>query len=64
MATVNFRVRDDVKEVFNTTFQGQNKSAAIAALMREAVERARRKQHSHEAIGQIALLADFRAPTA
>jgi hypothetical protein len=53
MATVNFSVPDDVKEAFNATFQGQNKSAVIAELMREAVERARRKQRSHEAIGRI-----------
>ena len=42
MATVNFSVPDEVKEAFNRTFRGQNKSAIIAELMREAVERARR----------------------
>jgi len=53
MATVNFSVPDDVKEAFNNTFKDQNKSAIIADLMREAVERARRKQRSHEAIASI-----------
>lgn len=62
MATVNFSVPDDVKEAFNATFQGQNKSAVIAELMREAVERARRKQRSHEAIQRI-LARREHAPT-
>lgn len=53
MATVNFGVPDDVKEAFNETFKDQNKSAIIADLMREAVERARRKRRSHEAITRI-----------
>jgi hypothetical protein len=53
MATVNFSVPDDVKEAFNATFANQNKSAVIAELMREAVERAARKQRSHAAIGRI-----------
>jgi metal-responsive CopG/Arc/MetJ family transcriptional regulator len=53
MATVNFSVPDDVKEAFNATYKGKNKSAVIAELMREAVERAQRKQRSHEAIGRI-----------
>ena len=53
MATVNFSVPEDVKQAFNETFQGQNKSAIIADLMREAVERAERKQHHHRAIVRI-----------
>ncbi len=39
MPTVNFSVPEDVKDAFNTAFEGQNKSAVIADLMREAVER-------------------------
>ena len=46
MATVNFSVPDEVKDAFNATFSDVNKSAVIADLMREAVERARRKQAS------------------
>jgi hypothetical protein len=53
MATVNFSVPDEVKEAFNAAFTGRNKSAVIAELMREAVERDRRRQRSHEAIRRI-----------
>jgi metal-responsive CopG/Arc/MetJ family transcriptional regulator len=53
MATVNFSVPDEVKEAFNAAYQGQNKSAVIADLMREAIERAERKKRSHEAILRI-----------
>lgn len=48
MATVNFSVPDDVKAAFDAAFAGQNKSAIIARLMREAVDHsdllARRKR--------------------
>ncbi len=53
MATVNFSVPDDVKEAFNEAFEGRNKSAVIADLMREAIERVRSGQRSREAIGRI-----------
>lgn len=53
MSTVNFSVPDDIKEQFNAAFEGQNKSAIIADLMREAVERAKRRERSHSAIGRI-----------
>ena len=53
MATVNYSVPDEVKEAFNAAFEGQNKSAVIADLMREAVERARRKRRSDDAIERI-----------
>jgi hypothetical protein len=53
MATVNFSVPDDVKRDFNAAFAGANKSAVIAELMREAVERSRRKARSRAAIGRI-----------
>jgi metal-responsive CopG/Arc/MetJ family transcriptional regulator len=53
MATVSFSVPDHVKEAFNAADQGQNKSAVIADLMREAIKRAERKQRSHEAILRI-----------
>jgi len=39
MLTVNLSVPEDVKDAFNTAFEGQNKSAVIADLMREAAER-------------------------
>jgi len=53
MSTVNFSVPDDVKEAFNATFAGQNKSAVIAGLMREAVERAQQKLDSQAAYLRI-----------
>ena len=51
MATVNFSVPDDVKEAFNEAFR--DRSAVIAELMREAVQRVRRREQSHEAIQRI-----------
>jgi metal-responsive CopG/Arc/MetJ family transcriptional regulator len=53
MATVNFSVPEDVKQAFNEAFKGQNKSAIIADLMREAVEHAQRRQRQSEAIDRI-----------
>ncbi|MDP2782990.1 MAG: hypothetical protein Q8O38_00150 [Sulfurimicrobium sp.] len=37
MTTVNFSVPEEVKRAFNAAFQGQNKSAVIAALMKRAI---------------------------
>lgn len=53
MGTVNFSIPDDVRDAFNATFAGQNKSALIAGLMREAVERAERRQRSQAAVRRI-----------
>jgi hypothetical protein len=53
MPTMNFSVPEDIKNAFNATFDGQNKSAVIAELMREAVERARSRQLSKEAFERI-----------
>ena len=44
MATVNFSVPDEVKQAFDQTFAGQNKSAIIAGLMRRAVDEAERRR--------------------
>jgi hypothetical protein len=49
MATVNFSVPEEVKEAFNKTFGGKNKSVIIAKLMSEAVEQAMRQQQPEEA---------------
>ena len=62
MATVNFSVPDDVKLAFNAVFAGQNKSAVITELMREAIARAERRRQSHDAIERI-LERRRRAPT-
>ncbi|MDD9996807.1 MAG: hypothetical protein OXQ89_03580 [Rhodospirillaceae bacterium] len=53
MATVNFSVPEDVKNAFNDTFKNRNKSAIIADLMREAVERERDNRESRRAIQRI-----------
>ena len=53
MATVNYSVPDDIKEAFNQAFEGQNKSAVIARLMQEAVERQAKQRRSHAAIRRI-----------
>lgn len=53
MATVNFSVPDEIKDAFNAAFAGQNKSAVIAALMRDAVEREARRKRSRAAIARI-----------
>lgn len=37
MATVNFSVPEDVRQAFNAAFEGQNKSAVLTQLMRDAV---------------------------
>ena len=61
MATVNFSVPDDLKTAFNETFEGYNKSAVVAALMREAIDRERAGRDSKAAVGRI-LARRWRAP--
>ena len=53
MATVNYSVPDAVKQAFDATFSGQNKSAVIARLMREAVEERQRQERRAEAIDAL-----------
>lgn len=53
MATVNFSIPEQVKEAFNAAFAGRNKSAIVAELMREAIEREARRQRSRQAIERI-----------
>lgn len=53
MATVNFSIPEHVKEAFNAAFAWQNKSAIVAELMREAVEREALRRHSQQAIERI-----------
>ena len=62
MSTVNFSVPEEVKRSFNEAFAGQNKSAIIADLMREAVERVERRKRHRQAIARI-LKRRKRAPT-
>ena len=53
MATMNFSIPDDVKESFNQTFAEENKSAIVTQLLREAVDKARRKAQSDAAFARI-----------
>ena len=53
MSTVNFSVPEDVKQAFHAAFAGQNKSAVITALMREAVERRAREARHQAAVEAI-----------
>ncbi len=43
MSTVNYSVPEEIKAAFNKTFEGQDKSAIVAELMRKAVQEAERK---------------------
>ncbi len=50
MATVNFSVPDEVKKAFNQAFAGENKSAVLTRLMRQAVEERERQKRRAAAI--------------
>lgn len=56
MATVNYSIPDEVKELFNTAFAGANRSAVITGLMQQAAEHELRLKLRREAVD--ALLAD------
>jgi hypothetical protein len=56
MATVNYSIPDEVKELFNTAFAGANRSAVISELMRQAAEHELSLRHRREAAD--ALLAE------
>lgn len=43
MGTMNFSIPDEIKDAFNAEFEGQNKSAIVAELMRKAVEERKRR---------------------
>ncbi|MGH6814392.1 MAG: hypothetical protein ACREC6_01670 [Hyphomicrobiaceae bacterium] len=53
MTTMNFSIPDDVKEAFNETFKGKNKSAIVAELMRRAIEERRRRKHRESLVEQM-----------
>ena len=56
MTFINFSIPQDLKEAFNETFRGRNKSAIIAQLMRDAIETERERQTSGRAIDAILML--------
>ena len=53
MATINFSVPEDVKREFNEAFEGQNKSAVLTRLMRQAIEERRRAKRRVAAIDAL-----------
>ena len=53
MATIILDVPDQLKEEFERVLEGKQPNDAITEFMREAVERAQRKQRSHQAIASI-----------
>ena len=53
MATVNFSVPSEVKEAFDKAFQGENKSAVLSSLMRQAVEEQNKKAKRAKIIDQL-----------
>ncbi len=53
MATVNFSVPAEVKDAFNKAFKGENKSAILTRLMRNAVEERKRQKRRMTAINAI-----------
>ncbi len=46
MGTMNFSIPDDVKDAFNEVFEGKNKSAVVAELLRRATEEEQRRVKS------------------
>jgi hypothetical protein len=64
VATVNFSVPEDVKNTFNKTFAGANKSAVVAQLMRQAVEERRRQKRRRRAIERLLRLRRTIRPVA
>lgn len=53
MATVNYSVPDDVKELFNTAFAGANRSAVISGLMQQAAEHELRLKRRRESVDTL-----------
>lgn len=62
MPTMNFSVPEDVKTAFNDAFSGENKSAIIAALMRQAVAERTLERQRQRAIDALLALRDQQAP--
>lgn len=53
MATVNFSVPDEVKQEFNRLFAGENKSAVLTRLMKDAIEQHKRDKRRAAALDKI-----------
>lgn len=53
MSTLNISLPEDLKRRFAEAFAGQDKSAVVARLMEEAIERAERDRQSRRAVQRI-----------
>ena len=53
MATVNFSIPEDVKELFNQAFAGKNRSAVVAELMRDAARHELSMQQRRDAVAGL-----------
>jgi glutamyl-tRNA reductase len=62
MATMNFSIPDDVKEAFNKTFEGENKSAVVTRLMVQAIEEAERRRHSQSFVERLRAIREQGEP--
>lgn len=62
MGVMNFSIPDDVKKAFNAAFEGQNKSAIVADLMRRAVDELARKRNGDALIEQMRALQAMGPP--
>lgn len=62
MATVNFSVPEEVRRAFNRAFRGENRSAVIARLMRQAVEERDRERRRAAAVAALLRLRARQRP--
>lgn len=62
MATMNFSVPEDVKQEFQETFSGENRSAIITELMRQAIDERKRQQRRAAAIDALLDLRQRQRP--
>ena len=62
MATVNYSIPDEIKELFNSAFSGRNRSAVVSELMRQAAEQELRLRSRREAIDAVLKERNHLAP--
>jgi hypothetical protein len=60
--TINFSVPEDVRQEFLETFEGENKSAIITRLMRQAIEERRREERRAAAVDALLGLRKTQKP--
>ena len=62
MTIINLSIPEDLKQAFNETFRGRNKSAIIAELMRDAIEAERHRKEGGKALDAILMLRAITPP--